>query len=49
VVSKAVRAGAAATAAQPVHGEDRIIELARMLGDAEGETARRHAAELLRR
>jgi DNA repair ATPase RecN len=30
-----------------VHGEDRIDELARMLGDAEGDAARRHAVALL--
>jgi DNA repair ATPase RecN len=32
---------------QVLHGEDRVGELARMLGDAEAETARRHAVTLL--
>jgi DNA repair protein RecN (Recombination protein N) len=48
VVSKSTRAGAAVTEAQVVHGEDRIIEVARMLGDADGKTARTHAEALLR-
>jgi DNA repair ATPase RecN len=30
-----------------IHGEDRVAELARMLGDPDGETARRHAQALL--
>jgi DNA repair protein RecN (Recombination protein N) len=49
VVSKAARGGVAASDVRTVHGEDRIDELARMLGDAEGEAARRHAAALLAR
>ena len=32
-----------------IHGEDRVGEIARMLGDAEGEAARRHAQALLRK
>jgi DNA repair ATPase RecN len=32
-----------------IHGEDRIGELARMLGDADGREARRHAQALLAR
>jgi hypothetical protein len=28
-------------------GEDRVEEIARMLGDADGAAARRHAAEML--
>jgi len=47
VVSKEPRAGIATSDVELIHGEDRITELARMLGDAEGETARRHAAALL--
>jgi DNA repair ATPase RecN len=34
---------------QVLHGEDRINEIARMLGDAEGDAARRHAQAMLRR
>jgi DNA repair ATPase RecN len=32
-----------------IHGEDRVSEIARMLGDGEGEAARRHAQALLRK
>jgi DNA repair protein RecN (Recombination protein N) len=49
VVSKASRGGVATSDVRTVHGEDRVDELARMLGDAEGNAARRHAAALLRR
>jgi DNA repair protein RecN (Recombination protein N) len=49
VVSKESRRGVATSDVRQVHGEDRVDELARMLGDASGETARRHAAALLRR
>ncbi|MDZ4865623.1 MAG: DNA repair protein RecN [Gemmatimonadota bacterium] len=47
IVSKAARRGMATSDVQVIHGEDRVTELARMLGDAEAETARRHAAALL--
>ncbi len=47
VVSKEPRGGVATSDVTRLHGEDRIAELARMLGDAEGETARRHAQALL--
>jgi DNA repair ATPase RecN len=30
-----------------IHGEDRVTEVARMLGDTEGDAARRRAQELL--
>ena len=30
-----------------IHGEDRVTELARMLGDADADTARRHAQALM--
>jgi DNA repair ATPase RecN len=30
-------------------GEDRVNEIARMLGDTEGDAARRHAQSLLRK
>jgi DNA repair protein RecN (Recombination protein N) len=49
VVSKAPRAGIATSELTLIHGEDRIVELARMLGDAEGREARRHAQALLGR
>jgi len=48
VVSKMTKAGLAATEVQVVHGEDRIIEVARMLGDPDARTARKHAEALLR-
>ncbi len=47
VVSKAARKGLATSDVQQIHGEDRVTELARMLGDADAETARRHAAVML--
>jgi DNA repair protein RecN (Recombination protein N) len=49
VVSKQARRGIATSDVQVLHGEDRVNELARMLGDAEGDTARRHAQAMLRR
>jgi DNA repair protein RecN (Recombination protein N) len=49
VVSKEPRAGIATSDVQRIHGEDRVGEVARMLGDAEGTAARRHAVELLGR
>jgi DNA repair protein RecN (Recombination protein N) len=47
-VAKRARGGLATSDVQVLHGEDRVNELARMLGDAESDTARRHALELLR-
>jgi DNA repair protein RecN (Recombination protein N) len=47
-VSKEARRGVATSDVQLLHGEDRIQEIARMLGDAEGEAARRHAQAMLR-
>ncbi|MDH4133114.1 MAG: DNA repair protein RecN [Gemmatimonadota bacterium] len=47
VVTKAARRGVATSDVETIHGEDRITEVARMLGDADAETARRHAAALL--
>ncbi len=49
VVAKRARQGIATSDVQVIHGEDRVLEVARMLGDAEGQTARRHAADLLGR
>jgi DNA repair protein RecN (Recombination protein N) len=49
VVSKAAKQGVATSDVQRIHGEDRVTELARMLGDADAKTAREHAASLLGR
>jgi len=49
VVSKAVQAGIATSSVETILGEDRVTEIARMLGDAEGDAARRHAEEMLGR
>jgi DNA repair protein RecN (Recombination protein N) len=49
VVSKRARSGIATSDVQVLFGEDRIQEIARMLGDAEGDAARRHAQALLRK
>lgn len=49
VVSKAAKGGVATSDVQPIHGEDRVTELARMLGDADAATARKHAETLLGR
>ena len=49
VVSKRAKGGIATSDVQVLVGEDRIQELARMLGDAEGDAARRHAQALLRK
>lgn len=47
VVSKKARGGVATSDVAWIHGEDRVAELARMLGDPDGATARRHAAAML--
>jgi DNA repair protein RecN (Recombination protein N) len=49
VVTKATRGGMATSDVAQIHGEDRVGELARMLGDGEGREARRHAQALLAR
>ncbi|HUR95716.1 MAG TPA: DNA repair protein RecN [Gemmatimonadales bacterium] len=49
VVSKEARGGIATSDVQLIHGEDRVGEITRMLGDTEGDAARRHAQALLRR
>jgi DNA repair protein RecN (Recombination protein N) len=49
VVSKRARAGIATSDVATIHGEDRVTEIARMLGDTEHEAARRHAQALLSR
>ena len=47
VVSKGAKGGVATSDVETIHGEDRVTEIARMLGDADGATARRHAEEML--
>lgn len=47
VVSKRAKGGLATSDVGIIHGEDRVTEIARMLGDAEGAAARQHAAVLL--
>ncbi len=46
-IAKADRAGVATSDVAVLHGEDRIIELARMLGDADDVAARKLAGSLL--
>ena len=48
VVSKEPRGGIATSDVQLIHGEDRVAEIARMLGDTEGDAARRHAVAMLK-
>ncbi|HEV8124908.1 MAG TPA: DNA repair protein RecN [Gemmatimonadales bacterium] len=47
VVSKGTQGGMATSGVQVIHGEDRVNELARMLGDADGAEARKHAQAML--
>ena len=47
VVSKRSKGGLATSDVAWIHGEDRVNELARMLGDPDAETARRHAMAML--
>jgi DNA repair protein RecN (Recombination protein N) len=49
VISKQPRRGVATADARPIEGEERVEEVARMLGDADAPTARKHASELLRK
>jgi DNA repair protein RecN (Recombination protein N) len=49
VVTKQPMSGIATAVARAVQGEERVGEVARMLGDAEALTARKHASELLRK
>ena len=49
VISKAPKRGVATSDVEIIHGEDRVLEVARMLGGSESETARKHARELLAR
>ena len=47
VVSKKAKAGIATSAVEVIHGEDRVGEIARMLGSADSDSARQHALALL--
>jgi DNA repair protein RecN (Recombination protein N) len=49
LVAKGTRGGIATSDVAVLHGEDRVIELARMLGDADDADARRLAASMARR
>lgn len=46
-IAKATRGGIATSDVSVLHGEDRVLELARMLGDPDGDAARRMALSLL--
>jgi DNA repair protein RecN (Recombination protein N) len=46
-IAKANRGGIATSDVTLLHGEDRVPELARMLGDPDGDAARRMALALL--
>jgi DNA repair protein RecN (Recombination protein N) len=46
-IAKANRGGVATSDVAILHGEDRVLELARMLGDPDGDAARRMALALL--
>ncbi|MFN0179456.1 MAG: DNA repair protein RecN [Gemmatimonadales bacterium] len=47
VVTKRAKGGIATSAVAVLHGEDRVTELARMLGSPDSDSARRHAVALL--
>jgi DNA repair protein RecN (Recombination protein N) len=47
-VAKATRGGVATSDVALLHGEDRVLEIARMLGNADDDAARRLAAAMLR-
>ncbi len=47
VVAKASSDGMATSDVTVIHGEDRVLEVARMLGDSESSAVREHAKELL--
>lgn len=49
VVAKGTRDGVATSDVSVLHGEDRVVELARMLGDADDANARRLAASMTRK
>ena len=47
LVSKQTRAGMATSSVEIIHGEDRVTEIARMLGDSEASESRKHAQAML--
>ena len=47
LVSKQTRAGMATSSVEIIHGEDRVNEIARMLGDSEAPESRKHAQAML--
>lgn len=47
LVSKQTRGGMATSSVEIIHGEDRVTEIARMLGDAEASESRKHAQAML--
>jgi DNA repair protein RecN (Recombination protein N) len=47
LVSKQTRSGMATSEVEIIHGEDRVTEIARMLGDGESVESRRHAQAML--
>jgi DNA repair protein RecN (Recombination protein N) len=49
LVAKQTRAGMATSSVEIIHGEDRVTEIARMLGDADAVESRRHAQAMLAR
>jgi DNA repair protein RecN (Recombination protein N) len=49
LVSKQTRGGMATSSVEIIHGEDRVSEVARMLGDAEAPESRKHAQAMLGR
>ena len=49
LVTKQTRSGMATSSVEMIHGEDRVTEIARMLGDSDGTESRRHAQAMLKR
>ena len=49
LVAKQTRAGMATSTVEIIHGEDRVTEVARMLGDSEAAESRKHAQAMLGR
>lgn len=49
LVAKQTRGGMATSSVEVIHGEDRVTEVARMLGDSEATESRKHAQAMLGR
>ncbi len=47
MVDKSVRGGATTVSARAVDGDERVVEIARMLSGSDSESAREHARHLL--